>query len=115
MCLQPWTRFTVAADAALYPCCVTDMQPVGSLERSATGDGIDAFSMRRFRHDLLVGNVPEPLCELVERAAGIDAGPAGASSPACPSLGDFEYFFVRFSRPFLAGGEECACCSDNAC
>ncbi len=59
-CLQPWTRFTVGADGALFPCCVTDMTPMGMLDAQPHfGDsGLDSERMRRFRHALLVGNVP---------------------------------------------------------
>jgi MoaA/NifB/PqqE/SkfB family radical SAM enzyme len=61
LCTQPWTRFTVAADASIYPCCVTDMPPVGSLAAHADPerDGIDGVRLRRFRQDLLLGNVPK--------------------------------------------------------
>jgi MoaA/NifB/PqqE/SkfB family radical SAM enzyme len=59
LCLQPWTRFTVAADGALFPCCVTDMPAVGHIGRA--GQGIDGPSIRAFRQALLVGEVP-PVC-----------------------------------------------------
>jgi MoaA/NifB/PqqE/SkfB family radical SAM enzyme len=61
LCTQPWTRFTVAADASIYPCCVTDMPPVGSFAPHAdpVRDGIDGARMQRFRQDLLLGNVPK--------------------------------------------------------
>lgn len=64
-CMQPWTRFTLAADAALYPCCVTDMPPVGSLAADADPvlDGVNGDRVRRFRHDLLVGHVPKVCVE----------------------------------------------------
>ncbi|MFY9510459.1 MAG: SPASM domain-containing protein, partial [Rubrivivax sp.] len=57
--LQPWTRFTVAADGALFPCCVTDMPPVGHIGRE--GEGIDGPAIQAFRRALLVGEVP-PVC-----------------------------------------------------
>lgn len=56
LCLQPWTRFTVAADGALFPCCVTDMPAVGHIGRD--GEGIDGPAIRHFRHRLLVGDMP---------------------------------------------------------
>lgn len=56
LCLQPWTRFTVAADGALFPCCVTDMPPVGHIGRQ--GEGINGPAIRHFRHRLLVGDLP---------------------------------------------------------
>lgn len=59
LCLQPWTRFTVAADGALFPCCVTDMPPVGHIGRD--GEGIDGPAIQAFRRALLVGEVP-PVC-----------------------------------------------------
>jgi MoaA/NifB/PqqE/SkfB family radical SAM enzyme len=63
ICLQPWTRFTVAADASIYPCCVTDMTPVGSLAASSDRElnGFNGVRMQQFRHALLVGDVP-PVC-----------------------------------------------------
>ena len=59
LCLQPWTRFTVAADGALFPCCVTDMPAVGHIGRP--GQGIDGPAIRAFRQALLAGEVP-PVC-----------------------------------------------------
>ena len=59
LCLQPWTRFTVAADGALFPCCVTDLAPVGHIGRQ--GEGIDGPSIRQFRQRLLVGEL-DPVC-----------------------------------------------------
>ena len=61
ICLQPWTRFTLASDAALYPCCVTSMQPTGSLGAMANPlkDGLDGERMQHFCRALLTGNVPE--------------------------------------------------------
>lgn len=56
LCLQPWTRFTVAADGALFPCCVTDMPAVGHIGRD--GEGVDGPAIRHFRHRLLVGDLP---------------------------------------------------------
>lgn len=63
MCLQPWTRFTFAADAAIYPCCVTDMPPVGSIACAVDPaiDGLNGQRMRSFRRALLMGNVA-PVC-----------------------------------------------------
>lgn len=58
-CLQPWTRFTVAADGALFPCCVTDMPPVGHIGRA--GEGLDGPAIQAFRRALLTGEVP-PVC-----------------------------------------------------
>jgi hypothetical protein len=58
LCLQPWTRFTVAANGALFPCCVTDMPPVGHI--GIEGQGIDGPAIRDFRHRMLVGQLPSP-------------------------------------------------------
>jgi molybdenum cofactor biosynthesis enzyme MoaA len=70
MCMQPWTRFTLAADASMYPCCVTDMPPVGSLSAGADPmlDGVNGDRIRRFRHELLVGKVPT-VCVACSNAA----------------------------------------------
>ena len=56
LCLQPWTRFTVAADGALFPCCVTDMPAVGHIARD--GEGVNGPAIQRFRQRLLVGDLP---------------------------------------------------------
>ncbi len=69
LCLQPWTRFTVAADGALFPCCVTDMPPVGHVGRD--GEGIDGPAIRAFRRALLIGQVP-PVCEGCSNARSCD-------------------------------------------
>lgn len=60
ICLQPWTRFTLAADAAVYPCCVTDMPPVASIAAGTDvqADGLNGYRMRAFRQALLLGQVP---------------------------------------------------------
>jgi MoaA/NifB/PqqE/SkfB family radical SAM enzyme len=62
VCLQPWTRFTLAPDGAVYPCCVTDMPPVGSyLGGSPSGeDVLNREGIREFRQRLLDGNPPAP-------------------------------------------------------
>lgn len=72
LCLQPWTRFTIAADAALYPCCVTDMPAVGRLvaQADASTDGLDGQRMQRFRHELLVGQVPAICVDCSNAASG---------------------------------------------
>jgi protein O-GlcNAc transferase len=57
-CLQPWTRFTLAADASIFPCCVTDMEPVGRIDTHLTSDGLDGDKLRNFRGRLLAGDVP---------------------------------------------------------
>ena len=69
LCLQPWTRFTVAADGAIFPCCVTDMPPVGHVGRE--GEGIDGPVIRAFRRALLQGQVP-PVCEGCSNARSCD-------------------------------------------
>ncbi|MGM9479957.1 radical SAM protein [Roseateles sp. NT4] len=66
MCTQPWTRFTIAANGSIYPCCVTDMQPVGNIHRE--GEGIDGPDIRAFRQNLLEGNAP-PVCQGCSNAA----------------------------------------------
>jgi protein O-GlcNAc transferase len=58
LCLQPWTRFTLAADAAIFPCCVTDMEPVGRIDTQEASDGLDGEKLRNFRSRLLSGDVP---------------------------------------------------------
>ena len=60
ICTQPWTRFTFAADASIYPCCVTDMSPVGSfaLAVDEEAEGLNGSRMRSFRQALLLGKVP---------------------------------------------------------
>jgi MoaA/NifB/PqqE/SkfB family radical SAM enzyme/Tfp pilus assembly protein PilF len=58
LCLQPWTRFTLAADAAIFPCCVTDMSPVGRIDTKLEQDGLNGEKIKTFRKDLLNGNVP---------------------------------------------------------
>lgn len=60
ICTQPWTRFTFAADASIYPCCVTDMPPVGSIALAvdAEAEGLNGNRMRSFRQALLLGKVP---------------------------------------------------------
>jgi MoaA/NifB/PqqE/SkfB family radical SAM enzyme len=69
LCIQPWTRFTVAADGAIFPCCVTDMPPVGHVGRE--GEGIDGPVIRAFRRALLQGQVP-PACERCSNARSCD-------------------------------------------
>ncbi|MFG6466610.1 radical SAM protein [Roseateles sp. BYS87W] len=66
MCTQPWTRFTVAANGSIFPCCVTDMPPVGNLHRP--GEGLDGPDIRAFRQALLEGRVP-PACQACSNAA----------------------------------------------
>lgn len=66
MCTQPWTRFTVAANGALYPCCVTDMPPVGNIHHE--GEGLDGPDIVAFRQNLLEGRVP-PACQACSNAA----------------------------------------------
>ena len=59
LCLQPWTRFTIAADGSLYPCCVTNMVPVGNMGKTALPSvGINGDDIRLFRKALLCGEVP---------------------------------------------------------
>jgi molybdenum cofactor biosynthesis enzyme MoaA len=60
LCTQPWSRFTVAADASLFPCCNTNMDPVGSLAPDADPerDGIDGTRIQSFRQELLLGRPP---------------------------------------------------------
>lgn len=60
LCTQPWSRFTVAADASLFPCCNTNMDPVGSVapDASPERDGIDGRRIQRFRQELLLGRPP---------------------------------------------------------
>lgn len=72
ICLQPWTRFTIAADASLYPCCVTDMPPVGSVSpyADAERDGLNGERMRRFRYALLVGQPPAICVECTNAPTG---------------------------------------------
>jgi MoaA/NifB/PqqE/SkfB family radical SAM enzyme len=66
MCTQPWTRFTVAANGSLYPCCVTDMPPVGNIHHE--GEGLDGPDIVAFRQNLLEGRVP-PVCQGCSNAA----------------------------------------------
>ncbi len=66
MCTQPWTRFTLAANGALFPCCVTDMPAVGNVHEA--GEGIDGPRMQAFRRDLLLGQVPAA-CQACSNAA----------------------------------------------
>lgn len=66
MCTQPWTRFTVAANGSLYPCCVTDMPPVGNIHHE--GEGLDGPDIMAFRQNLLEGRVP-PACQACSNAA----------------------------------------------
>ncbi len=65
LCTQPWTRFTVAADGSLFPCCVTDMPPVGNIHQS--GEGLDGPRLIEFRRALLQGRVP-PACQACSNA-----------------------------------------------
>jgi protein O-GlcNAc transferase len=58
LCLQPWTRFTLAADAAVFPCCVTDMESVGRIDTQLPEDGLDGHKIQLFRKRLLSGDVP---------------------------------------------------------
>lgn len=60
ICLQPWTRFTVAANGDLYPCCVTDMPPVGKVTNNCNDQthGINGEKFKAFRSALLRGEVP---------------------------------------------------------
>lgn len=60
MCLQPWSRFTIGADAAIFPCCVTEMDPTGTIDQSVEQDGINGTSIKQFRQSLLTGDVPAP-------------------------------------------------------
>lgn len=76
LCLQPWTRFTVAADGALFPCCVTDMPAVGHIGRD--GEGIDGPAIRDFRHRLLVGDMPAPCVECTNARSADPAELQGA-------------------------------------
>ncbi len=58
LCLQPWTRFTLAADAAIFPCCMTEMDPVGNIDSGKEEDGLNGQGIRAFRHALLRGDMP---------------------------------------------------------
>lgn len=58
LCLQPWTRFTLAADAAIFPCCMTEMDPVGNIATGQEEDGLNGQGIRAFRHALLRGDMP---------------------------------------------------------
>lgn len=79
-CLQPWTRFTLAADAAIFPCCVTEMEPVGDIGSGKDEDGLNGKRIRQFRSDLLSGQVPQvcqgctnaPDCSIEELQEAID-------------------------------------------
>lgn len=59
LCLQPWTRFTLAADAAIFPCCMTEMDPVGNIGTGQEEDGVNGQGIRDFRHALLRGDMPQ--------------------------------------------------------
>lgn len=58
LCLQPWTRFTLAADAAIFPCCMTEMDPVGNIDSGKEEEGLNGEGIRAFRHALLRGDMP---------------------------------------------------------
>jgi predicted O-linked N-acetylglucosamine transferase (SPINDLY family)/molybdenum cofactor biosynthesis enzyme MoaA len=58
LCLQPWTRFTLAADAAIFPCCMTVMDPVGNIDSGKDEEGLNGEDIRAFRHALLRGDMP---------------------------------------------------------
>jgi MoaA/NifB/PqqE/SkfB family radical SAM enzyme len=72
LCTQPWSRFTVAADASLFPCCNTNMEPVGSLApgSSPERDGIDGTRIQNFRQELLLGRPPSVCVDCSNAQAG---------------------------------------------
>jgi MoaA/NifB/PqqE/SkfB family radical SAM enzyme len=60
ICLQPWTRFTIGANGDVFPCCVTLMDPLTTLQKDPNPFYSD--SARAFREGLIRGgkHVPEP-------------------------------------------------------
>lgn len=59
LCMQPWTRFTLAADGLVYPCCVTT-EEVGSLAEGPVEAVLFGEKARSFRRRLLEGDMPAP-------------------------------------------------------
>lgn len=67
MCLQPWERINVAADEAIFPCCVAG-EKVGRLddfEKLGAPEGVRAFRKR-----LLVGDMPSPCVTCINARLG---------------------------------------------
>ncbi len=56
ICLQPWTRITIAADGAVFPCCLTEQPNVGYFNNPI--DITNSLALRDFRKNLLTGNIP---------------------------------------------------------
>jgi len=65
ICLQPWTRVTIAADGAVFPCCLTEQPNLGYFNNYM--DITNSLALRDFRKNLLIGNVP-PACRICTNA-----------------------------------------------
>jgi len=57
LCRQPFSRFTLAANGDVFPCCVTTMDPLSNvlIEKNP----FNVIRVKEFRSRLLDGNLPE--------------------------------------------------------
>jgi MoaA/NifB/PqqE/SkfB family radical SAM enzyme len=60
VCVQPWGHYTVGAEGAVYPCCVT-MEPFATIT-DPNSDILNGSAIRSMRRRLLTGDVPD-LCK----------------------------------------------------
>jgi hypothetical protein len=57
LCMQPFSRFTLAANGDVFPCCVTTMDPLSNVLKDK--NPFNAIKVKEFRSRLLDGNPPE--------------------------------------------------------
>lgn len=58
VCIQPWFRFTAAADGALFPCCVT-IEDIGQINDKSVDEALNGPKAQAFREALLSADMPE--------------------------------------------------------
>ena len=69
LCLQPFTRFTLAANGDIFPCCVTSMKPLGNA--LFEDDPFNNQKITEFRLSLLNGDIPEPCVNCTNAPNGL--------------------------------------------